>query len=48
MLGVGPQELVILGALLLFLIIFGSSKFSGRTARDLGQLSVAPSVPWRM
>ena len=37
MLSVGPQELVILGVLLLFLIVFGSAKFS-RTARDLGQL----------
>jgi Sec-independent protein translocase protein TatA len=37
MLSVGPQELVILGALILFLIIFGSSKFSS-AARDLGQL----------
>ena len=37
MLSVGPQELVILGVLLLFLIVFGSTKFSS-TARDLGQL----------
>jgi Sec-independent protein translocase protein TatA len=37
MLSVGPQELVVLGVLLLFLIVFGSSKFSS-TARDLGQL----------
>jgi Sec-independent protein translocase protein TatA len=37
MLSVGPQEFVILGVLLLFLFIFGSSKFSS-TARDLGQL----------
>jgi Sec-independent protein translocase protein TatA len=37
MLSVGPQELVILGVLLLFLIVFGSAKFSS-TARDLGQL----------
>jgi Sec-independent protein translocase protein TatA len=37
MLSVGPQELAILGALLLFLLIFGSSKFSS-AARDLGQL----------
>jgi Sec-independent protein translocase protein TatA len=37
MLSVGPQEFVILGVLLLFLIVFGSAKFS-RTARDLGQL----------
>jgi Sec-independent protein translocase protein TatA len=37
MLSVGPQEFVILGVLLLFLFIFGSSK-SSSTARDLGQL----------
>ena len=37
MLSVGPQELVILGVLILFLIVFGSAKFSS-TARDLGQL----------
>jgi Sec-independent protein translocase protein TatA len=37
MLSVGPQELVVLGVLLLFLIVFGSSTFSS-TARDLGQL----------
>ena len=37
MLSVGPQELAVLGVLLLFLIVFGSTKFS-RTARDLGQL----------
>jgi Sec-independent protein translocase protein TatA len=37
MLSVGPQEFVILGVLILFLIVFGSAKFS-RTARDLGQL----------
>jgi len=37
MLSVGPQELVVLGVLLLFLIVFGSSKFSS-TACDLGQL----------
>jgi Sec-independent protein translocase protein TatA len=37
MLRVGPQELVALGALLLFLVIFGSDKFS-RAARDLGYL----------
>ena len=36
MLSVGPQELVVLGGLLLLLIIFGSSQFSS-TARDLGQ-----------
>jgi Sec-independent protein translocase protein TatA len=37
MLSVGPQELAVFGVVLLFLIVFGSSKFS-RTARDLGQL----------
>jgi Sec-independent protein translocase protein TatA len=37
MLSVGPQELVIVGALVLFLLIFGSSRFSS-AARDLGQL----------
>jgi Sec-independent protein translocase protein TatA len=37
MLSVGPQELVVLGGLLLLLIVFGSAKFSS-TARDLGQL----------
>jgi Sec-independent protein translocase protein TatA len=37
MLSVGPQEFVILGVLILFLIVFGSAKFSS-TARDLGQL----------
>ena len=37
MLSVGPQELVILGVLLLLLIVFGSARFSS-TARDLGQL----------
>jgi Sec-independent protein translocase protein TatA len=37
MLSVGPQEFVILGVLILFLIVFGSPKFSS-TARDLGQL----------
>ena len=37
MLSVGPQEFVILGVLSLFLIVFGSAKFSS-TARDLGQL----------
>ena len=37
MLSVGPQELVVLGGLLLLLFVFGSAKFS-RTARDLGQL----------
>ena len=37
MLSIGPQELAVLGGLLLCLIVFGSSKFSS-TARDLGQL----------
>ena len=37
MLSVGPQELVVLGGLLLLLIVFGSAKFSS-TARELGQL----------
>jgi Sec-independent protein translocase protein TatA len=37
MLSVGPQEAAVLGVLLLFLIVFGSAKFSS-TARDLGQL----------
>jgi Sec-independent protein translocase protein TatA len=37
MLSVGPQELAVLGGLLLFLIVFGSAKFSS-TARDLGHL----------
>jgi Sec-independent protein translocase protein TatA len=37
MLSVGPQELVVLGGLLLLLIVFGSAKFSS-TVRDLGQL----------
>ncbi len=37
MLSVGPQELMILGALLLFLTVCGSSRFSS-TARELGQL----------
>jgi Sec-independent protein translocase protein TatA len=37
MLSVGPQELAVLGVLLLFLIVFGSAKFAS-TARDLGQL----------
>jgi len=36
MLSVGPQEIVVLGALLLLLVVFGSAKFSS-TARDLGQ-----------
>jgi Sec-independent protein translocase protein TatA len=37
MLSVGPQELAVFGLVLLFLIIFGSAKFSS-TARDLGKL----------
>ena len=37
MLSVGPQELAVLGGLLLLLVVFGSAKFSS-TARDLGQL----------
>ena len=37
MLSLGPQELAVLGVLLLFLIVFGSTKFS-RTARNLGHL----------
>jgi Sec-independent protein translocase protein TatA len=37
MLSIGPQELAVLGGLLLCLIVFGSAKFSS-TARDLGQL----------
>jgi Sec-independent protein translocase protein TatA len=37
MLSVGPQELVVLGVVLLFLIAFGSAKFSS-TASDLGRL----------
>jgi Sec-independent protein translocase protein TatA len=37
MLSVGPQELAVLGVLLLLLVVFGSAKFSS-TARDLGQL----------
>jgi Sec-independent protein translocase protein TatA len=37
MLSIGPQELAVFGVVLLFLIVFGSSKFS-RTARDLGHL----------
>jgi Sec-independent protein translocase protein TatA len=36
MLSVGPQELTVLGVVLLFLIVFGSAKFS-RAARDVGQ-----------
>jgi Sec-independent protein translocase protein TatA len=37
MLSIGPQELAVFGVVLLFLIVFGSAKFS-RTARDLGHL----------
>ena len=37
MLSVGPQELAIFGVLLLFLLVFGSAKFSS-SARNLGQL----------
>jgi Sec-independent protein translocase protein TatA len=37
MLSIGPQELAVVGVVLLFLIVFGSEKFSS-TARDLGQL----------
>ena len=37
MLSVGPQELAVLGVLLLLLVVFGSAKFSS-TARDLGHL----------
>ena len=37
MLSVGPQELAVFGVLLLFLIVFGSTKFS-RTARQVGHL----------
>jgi Sec-independent protein translocase protein TatA len=37
MLSVGPQEVAVLGVLLLLLLVFGSAKFSS-TARDLGQL----------
>jgi len=37
MLSIGPQELAVFGVVLLFLIVFGSSKFSS-TARNLGQL----------
>jgi Sec-independent protein translocase protein TatA len=36
-LSVGPQELAVFGVVLLFLIVFGSAKFS-RTARDVGKL----------
>jgi len=34
---VGPQELAVFGVVLLFLIVFGSAKFSS-TARDVGKL----------
>jgi Sec-independent protein translocase protein TatA len=37
MLSIGPQELAVLGVVLLFLIVFGSAKFSS-TARNLGEL----------
>ena len=37
MFSIGPQELAVFGVVLLFLIVFGSAKFSS-TARDLGQL----------
>jgi Sec-independent protein translocase protein TatA len=37
MLSVGPQELAVLGVLLLLLVVFGSAKVSS-TARDLGHL----------
>jgi Sec-independent protein translocase protein TatA len=37
MLSIGPQELAVFGVVLLFLIVFGSAKFS-RTARDVGKL----------
>jgi len=37
MLSVGPQELAVFGVVLLFLIIFGSDKFSS-TARNVGQI----------
>jgi Sec-independent protein translocase protein TatA len=37
MLSVGPQEVAVFGVVLLFLIVFGSAKFSS-TARNLGQL----------
>jgi Sec-independent protein translocase protein TatA len=37
MLSVGPQELAVIGVLLLLLVVFGSAKFSS-SARDLGQL----------
>jgi Sec-independent protein translocase protein TatA len=37
MLSIGPQELAVFGVVLLFLIVFGSAKFSS-TAGNLGQL----------
>ena len=37
MLSIGPQELALIGVVLLFLIVFGSEKFSSK-ARNLGQL----------
>ena len=37
MLSVGPQELAVFGVVLLFLIVFGSAKFSS-TARNVGQI----------
>jgi Sec-independent protein translocase protein TatA len=37
MLSIGPQELAVFGVVLLFLIVFGSSKFSS-TARNIGQI----------
>jgi Sec-independent protein translocase protein TatA len=37
MLSLGPQELAVVGVVLLFLIVFGSAKFSS-TARNLGEL----------
>jgi Sec-independent protein translocase protein TatA len=36
MLGVGPQELMVLGGLLLLLVVFGSDTFAS-TARGVGQ-----------
>ena len=37
MISVGPQELAVFGVVLLFLIVFGSAKFSS-TARNVGQI----------
>ena len=37
MLSIGPQELVVFGVVLLFLIVFGSAKFYS-TARNVGQI----------